>query len=77
MRVDVLGKIMMMRRLGQIGPVFRVLVGGMRVIRLLDRRSGMFGVPGIRMFVRNDMADIHNEQDHREIQPACACSFPP
>ena len=29
MRVDVLGKIMMMRRLGQIGPVFRVLVVGM------------------------------------------------
>ena len=77
MRVDMLGKVMMMHRPGRVGPVFRVVVGVMRVIRVRDRRGVMLGVPGIRMVVWNDMADVHSEQDHREIQPVGACSFPP
>jgi hypothetical protein len=80
MRVDVLGKIVMMCRRGPIALIGSMAVVGMRVMRVMrvgDRNIAMLRfvivVSGFRMIVWNELADIQDEQDGREIQPTGAC----
>ena len=70
----------MMHRPGFSGPIFRVVVKGMRVMRMRDLRIAMcrmmIGVPVFRVVVRKDLKNIQYDQDAREAQPTGLGSFP-